>query len=120
MFWTPLAIAFHSSIYDGNDWMTFDLFIESLWAIAFFINMNRVDFLRQIVTLEETALRYLKSPFLIPDLFVLICSVLFICIDKPLTAQYFKLFRILHFNDSLYPAYLIVKAKVPVGKKRIM
>ena len=49
--WAPLAIAFYDSLYGDDEsetnWVALDLFFNSLWAVAFFINCNRVDFVRQ-------------------------------------------------------------------------
>ena len=52
--WTPLAICFSHEFYEYEestvDWVAFDLLFESFWWIAFFINLNRVDLVRKIIT----------------------------------------------------------------------
>ena len=55
---------------------------------------------------------------MVPDLIVIICVFVFIAIDEPIIAKYFELFRMLHFNDTLYPIYLCVD-RFASGRKRI-
>ena len=72
----------------------------------------------KIITFEDTVSAYFYSPFMVPDLIVIICVFVFIAIDEPIIAKYFELFRMLHFNDTLYPIYLCVDRFAP-GRKRI-
>ena len=43
--WVPISICFSHDLFvdKENDWFALDLISHSLWLIAFFINMNRVD-----------------------------------------------------------------------------
>ena len=89
--WNPLAIIFKDSFYlddsSSVNWVVLDSFNNGLWALAFFINLNRVDFARKIETFEETAKAYLKSPFLIPDAVCLIVSIAAVASDEPIFAR---------------------------------
>lgn len=44
--WVPIAICFANDLFVNkeNDWFALDIISHSFWLIAFFINMNRVDF----------------------------------------------------------------------------
>ena len=111
--WTPLAIAFEDNFHGDEDsnvnWVALDLFMNGLWALAFFINVNRVDFVLQIVRFEDTWRAYFRSFFMVPDLLVLIISVTLICVDEPIYAKYFELMRILHYNEALFPANFAIQ-----------
>jgi len=121
--WTPLAIAFHHDLYgdetNETKWIALDLFTNSLWLIAFFINLNRVDTVMKIISFEETAYAYLISPFLIPDALVLIISVTLVCFDETKYARYFELIRFFHFNEVLYPVNLLIQYFTNSGQKRV-
>ena len=110
--WTPLAIAFQDNFHGNEDsgvnWVALDVFINVLWFIAFLINLNRVDFMLQIVTFEETWRAYNSSLFMLPDAAILIASVVLIIIDEPIYAKYFELLRILHYNKALFPVNLAI------------
>ena len=86
-----------------------------LWAIAFFINLNRVDILRKIITPRDTVLQYLKSPFLVPDALVLILASAFTISGDYEEAHYIKLIRIFHLNEALFPANLCVQTFTNYG-----
>jgi len=89
-----------------------------MWAIDFFINFNRVDFIRKIVTLKETSKAYLNS-WLIPDAVALVGSVVNVFLGKMRVAKYFDLIRLLHFRDALYPVNLCVQKNTSSGQKRV-
>ena len=114
LFMTPLAFVFKDSFdiegaADGSvNYKAFDLFINSLWLTAFFINCNRVNFVLKIVTPYETIRAYFKSPYLIPDLVSLVGSVAAIFSGKHRMAKAFELIRIFHVKEALYPAFLCV------------
>ena len=110
--WTPLAIIFKNNFHFGGvdiNWVVLDIFINGFWALAFFININRVDFVRKIVTFEDTAKAYLRSPHMIPDAVCLIGSIIAIALDEPITAKVIELIRIIHFNDALFPVNLCIQ-----------
>ena len=120
--WAPLAIAFQHDLYkpsDDVDWKVLDLIVNGFWLIAFFINCNRVDFVKQIVTLEDTLKAYLKSPFLIVDFVSLVGSVSFILVDENINAKYFELLRIFHFTKTLFPVNLCISNTTNSGQKRV-
>ena len=110
--WTPLAIVFQETYHAREDtpvnWKAFDLFIEMLWAFAFFINLNRVDIIRKIITPRDTAYQYLRSPFLVPDALCLIVATACTISGDFREAHFIKLIRIFHFNEVLFPANLCV------------
>ena len=114
LFMTPLAYVFKDSFdiegaADGSvNYKAFDLFINTLWLVAFFINCNRVNFLLKIVTPYETIRYYFKSPFLIPDLVALVGTVAAIFSNEHRIAKAFELIRIFHVKEALYPAFLCV------------
>ena len=120
--WTPLVIAFHHDLYgdETNDtnWVVLDVINNSLWLIAFFINLNRVDSVMKIITFEETAWAYLVSPFLIPDAICLIMSTILIGVDETKYAKFFEILRLFHFQEMLYPLNLLVSYFVNSGQKR--
>ncbi len=93
--------------------------MNALWAIHFFINVNRVDFVLKIVTPFETFNRYLRSPFLIPDAFCLIMVVALILIDEMAWAKIVDLIRMFHFAETLYPINLLIERTSNSGTKRI-
>ena len=74
----PVSIVFNQNFHDKEepdiDWTIFGMFVNGLWALYFFFNINRVDFVRKITTFESTCKHYLRSPFLVPDLIILIVS----------------------------------------------
>ena len=119
--WVPVALVFKDSIYEGStfNWFAFDIFIEMLWLLDFFINCNRVNPDLKIFKLKETLNAYLYSPFMIPDAIILIVSVAFSCSGMPLNAKYAQAFRIMHFRDALYPLNLLVEYYNNSGQKRI-
>ena len=123
LFWTPVAIVFsegfHESVEPGINFKVLDLFIQSLWLVAFFINLNRVNFPMKIVEPLETARAYLRSPFLIPDLVALAGATTYILVNQPITAKYFELIRIVHLREALFPANLLVQRLTNSGQKRI-
>ena len=102
----------------GTNWKLFDLLVNGLWLVAFFINCNRVDYSRKIVTFKDTVGAYLASPFLIPDALVLIMSVTLILADEPKYAKYFELIRLAHFNEALFPVNWLVLSVTNSGAKR--
>lgn len=120
IFWCPVAIIFHEDFHSSEEddtinFKVFDLFIQSLWLIAFFINLNRVNFPMKIVEPLETASAYLYSPFLIPDLVALCGAVTAILVDLPVTAKYFELIRLIHLREALFPINLLVQRLVNSG-----
>ena len=120
--WNPLAIVFDDSFHLKEDsdinWVVLDSFNNGLWALAFVINLNRVDFARKIETFGESSKAYFKS-FLIPDLLCLIVSVIAIANDEPIFAKQFELIRCFHFNEALFPFNLLVQKFSLSGPKRI-
>ena len=120
--WNPLAIVFDDSFHLKEDsdinWVVLDSFNNGLWALAFFINLNRVDFVRKIETFGESSKAYLKS-FLVPDALCLIVSIVAIANDEPILAKQFELIRIFHFKEALFPVYLFVQKISQSGPKRI-
>ena len=90
-FWNPLAIVFKERFHENEEsdinWVLLDSFNNGFWALAFVINLNRVNFKQKIESFEETCKAYLKSLFLVPDLICLLLSIVFIIIDEPLTAK---------------------------------
>ena len=120
--WNPLAIVFDDSFHlkENSDinWVVLDSFNNGLWALAFVINLNRVDFARKIETFGESSKAYLKS-FLIPDLLCLIVSIVAIANDEPIFAKQFELIRCFHFNEALFPFNLLVQKFSRSGPKRI-
>ena len=71
--WTPLAIVFKDSFYLNEEssinWVFLDSFNNSLWALAFFINLNRVDFASKIETFASKILKRSNNSnlYLIPQ-----------------------------------------------------
>ena len=118
--WNPLAIIFDDSFHLNEksdiNWVLLDSFNNGLWALAFVINLNRVDFARKIETFEDTSKAYLKS-FLIPDALCLIVSIVAIAYDEPIFAKQFELIRCFHFNEALFPVTLFVQKVVTTGQK---
>ena len=90
-----------------------------LWAFAFFINLNRVDIIRKIITPRDTAYQYLRSPFLVPDALCLIVATACTISGDFREAHYIKLIRIFHFNEVLFPANLCVQTFTSYGQKRV-
>ena len=108
-------------MYEGDgstNWKLFDLLVNGLWLVAFFINCNRVDYLRGRETFKETVGAYLASKFLIPDALVLIMSVPLILADESKYAKYFELIRLAHFNEALFPVNWLILSVTNSGAKR--
>jgi len=119
---TPLSISFPQSFHlkiGGINWVAFELFMNGLWAIAFFININRVDFVLKIITPWDTFNRYLRSPFLVPDALCLIGVVTLLLVDEIMWAKYVDLIRLFHFSEALYPFNLCIEKNSNSGTKRI-
>lgn len=120
--WVPLAIVFTDSFHNAEDsinWVAFELFFHGLWLVAFAINLNRVDFVKKIISFGQTSEAYFFSPFLVPDAVALIGAVACTISGNHLTAKYFELIRLFHYNDALYPVYFLVRKYSNTGKKRI-
>ena len=119
---TPLSIAFphnfHSKDGNGINWLAFEIFLNTLWSINFFININRIDTIRKIISFEKSCYAYLAT-WLIPDLVALIGAVVALCLGSFDWAKYFSLIRLLRFSDTLYPVDLIVEKYTIGGKKRV-
>ena len=104
--WAPLAIAFEKDLKQTEEGVNLNTIYQinnGLWFVAFFINLNRVDFPRHIYSFEETSKAYLRSPFLIPDLISLFGSVISHLLHEPVTGHYFELIRLFHFKKTLWP-----------------
>ena len=110
--WTPLAIIFKETFHEDDnttvDWVVLDSINNGFWALAFFINLNRVDIARKLETCEDIAWAYLKSPFLIPDALCVIGSVTYVILDDPITAKGIELIRLFHYRDALFPIFLLI------------
>ena len=122
MILTPLSLSFPDSYHnnkDSIDWFAFELFMNGLWAIYFFINLNRVDFVLKIITPFETFNRYLRSPFLIPDMVCLILVVSLILLDEMMWAKTVDLIRMFHFTEALFPINLAIERNSNSGTKRV-
>lgn len=119
----PISICFAENFHESSepdiDWTTFGMFMNGLWAMYFFLRINRVDYARKNVVFYDTMMAYLKSPFLIPDLIILISSSLCIIIGNHQAARFIELFRIFHFKEALYPINLCVRTFTNNGQKRI-
>ena len=118
----PLSISFSHDLYVNKeeDWLALDLIMNGFWLIAFFINMNRVNFVMKIVTLKDTTKAYLKSPWLIPDFICIVGSITMTLLNEPVNAKYFELLRILHFKETLYPVNLCIQTFTNSGQKRVV
>jgi len=99
--------------------LVLELVINSFWLISFFINLNRVDFLRKITSFRSTFLAYLRS-WLVLDLIALVGSVTSAFMGEFRYAKYFDLIRLLRFQYVLYPVYLCVEKNTTTGQKRIV
>ena len=118
---TPLSIVFPEHFHEDEeaiDWLGLELFLNSLWVIDFFINLNRVDFVRKIDTCGDTSCTYLRGT-MIPDAVSLIGSVSASIAGEFTIAKYFDLIRLIRFRDALYPVNLCVIRFTNNGKKRI-
>ena len=119
---TPLAIAFphdfHADNTTGMNWLAFEIFLNCLWFIHFYINLNRVDHVRKNVSFLETFRAYLAF-WLIPDAIALIGATIALCVNSFTWAKYFDLIRLLRFQDTLYPVFLMVEKYTTTGKKRV-
>ena len=89
------------------DWVSFEIFLNALWLIDFYINLNRVDLIRKIITPKETALAYLHKT-MIPDGISLLGSTACILAGYILYAKYFDLIRLIRFRKVLYPIDLFI------------
>ena len=119
---TPLSICFphdfHHEKNTGMNWLAFEIFLNCLWALHFFINLNRVDFIRKVTTFKETSSRYIRS-WLIPDVIALLGVSVSLAVGSFKWAKYFDLIRLMRFQDVLYPVYLMVEKYTTTGKKRV-
>lgn len=104
---------------DTINWNAYELFMNALWAIYFFINLNRVDFVLKIITPFDTFNRYLRSPFLVPDAICLVLVVSLILLDEMGWAKIVDLVRMFHFSETLYPINLLIERTSNSGTKRI-
>ena len=95
-----------------------ELFFNSLWLLDFFINLNRVDFIRKIVTFKDTSYAYLRKT-MIPDSIALIGSTTACIMGKMVIAKYFDIIRLIRFRKVLYPIDLFVEYYSSSGQKRI-
>ena len=114
---TPLSIVFPEHFHDNEeaiDWVGFELFLNSLWLIDFFINLNRVDFRKKIVSFKDTFRNYRRST-MIPDAIAAIGSISFCLAKKMLVAKYFDLIRLIRFRDVLLPIKLVVIRTTSLG-----
>lgn len=118
---TPLSIVFPEHFHedeDAIDWLALEMFLNALWVIDFFINLNRVDFVRKIDTCGDTTRAYLRGT-MIPDAIALIGAISACIAGKFYVAKYFDLIRLIRFRDALYPVNLCVIRFTNNGKKRI-
>ena len=97
---TPLSICFpkdfHNDKTTGMNWLAFEIFLNILWAIHFFINLNRVDFIRKITSFKETSRVYLRF-WLIPDAIALFGACISLAVGSFRWTKYFDLIRLMRF-----------------------
>jgi hypothetical protein len=110
----PIFFVFNENFYGSPhhkvNWIAVNLFVEIIWALAFFINMNRVDPALKIFTLKDSFKAYLFSPLLIPDLVILVLSVMYTIMRNHHYAKAVQLFRILlNWKKILFPINLAVE-----------
>ena len=94
---TPLTLVFPEVFHeseDNFDWLTFELFYNFFWLIDFYINLNRVDFLRKKITLRDTAYAYLCGT-MIPDGIAILGSVGFCLAGEYVISKYFDMIRLI-------------------------
>ena len=119
---TPLTLVFPENFHESKDktvdWLSLELFFNSLWFLDFFINLNRVDFIRKIVTFRDTSYAYLMKT-MIPDAIALIGSTTACIMGRMVIAKYFDIIRLIRFRKVLYPIDLFVEYYSSSGQKRI-
>lgn len=88
--------------------------INGFWLLDFIINLNRVDFIRKITTCKDSFKVYWRS-WLILDLIALAGSVTMAVMGNYRYAKYFDCIRLLRFDDTLCPVYLMVETYNSTG-----